>query len=131
VYETLDELDALEQEQTLISTHAGPHLANIKDNLHRTQSRHSPKDNLHRAQSRHSPEYTSEMIVALEKDIINTKLVAFMLGVTPQTVTRLAEKGEIPGFKVGDIWRFYRIEIEEYIQRQMEGVKRRNVSKQI
>src|SRR5260370_11538749 len=85
VYETLDELDALEQEQNLISAHAGPYLTNIKDNLYRAQSRY------HR-------EYTGELAAALEKDIINARLVGLMLGVTPRTVIRLANRGEIPGF---------------------------------
>ena len=44
---------------------------------------------------------------------IDTKEVAEMLGVTPRTVTRLAERGEIPGFKVGDVWRFHRQDILE------------------
>ena len=41
-----------------------------------------------------------------------------MLGVTPRTVIRLAERGEIIGFKVGDVWRFYRRDIEDYIEEQ-------------
>ena len=49
---------------------------------------------------------------------IDTKEVADMLGVTPRTVIRLAERGEIIGFKVGDVWRFYRRDIEDYIQEQ-------------
>ncbi len=49
---------------------------------------------------------------------IDTKEVADMLGVTPRTVIRLAERGEIIGFKVGDVWRFYRRDIEDYIEEQ-------------
>jgi excisionase family DNA binding protein len=44
-----------------------------------------------------------------------------MLGVTPRTVTRLAEKGGIPGFKVGDVWRFHRQDIVQYIEEQKRG----------
>jgi excisionase family DNA binding protein len=43
------------------------------------------------------------------------------LGVTPRTVVRLVERNEIPGFKVGDVWRFYREDIEHYIETQMRG----------
>lgn len=49
---------------------------------------------------------------------IDTKEVAEMLGVTSRTVTRLAERGEIPGFKVGDVWRFHRQDILDYIEQQ-------------
>lgn len=44
-----------------------------------------------------------------------------MLGVTPRTVVRLVERNEIPGFKVGDVWRFYREDIQYYIDTQMRG----------
>jgi excisionase family DNA binding protein len=44
--------------------------------------------------------------------------VARLFQVTPRTVTRWAEQGEIPGFKVGDVWRFDRDEIEAHIRRQ-------------
>jgi excisionase family DNA binding protein len=63
--------------------------------------------------------------MATEKPI-GTKEAAEMLGVIPRTVVRLAERGEFPGFKVGDTWRFYRSHIEAYIQRQMERTKHSN-----
>ena len=63
--------------------------------------------------------------MATEKPI-GTKEVAEMLGVIPRTVVRLAERGEFPGFKVGDVWRFYRSDIEAYIQRQIERAKQPN-----
>jgi len=65
--------------------------------------------------------------VATERPI-DTKEVADMLGVTPRTVTRLAERGEIPGFKVGDVWRFHRQDILDYIEEQKQ--KRRPPSKE-
>lgn len=49
-----------------------------------------------------------------------------MLGVIPRTVVRLAERGEFPGFKVGDVWRFYRSDIEAYIQQQIGRAKQPN-----
>ena len=51
-----------------------------------------------------------------------------MLGVAPRTVTRLTERGEIPGFKVGDVWRFHRQDILDYIEEQKQ--KRRPPSKE-
>jgi excisionase family DNA binding protein len=44
-----------------------------------------------------------------------------MLGVAPRTVVRLVERNEIPGFKIGGVWRFYREDIQEYIDAQMRG----------
>jgi excisionase family DNA binding protein len=63
--------------------------------------------------------------MATEKPI-GTKEAAEMLGVIPRTVVRLAERGDFPGFKVGDTWRFYRSDIEAYIQQQMERTKHPN-----
>ena len=64
------------------------------------------------------------MIMNAEKPI-GAKEAAEMLGVIPRTVVRLVERGEIPGFKVGDVWRFYRSDIEKYIQEQMEQAKQK------
>jgi excisionase family DNA binding protein len=55
------------------------------------------------------------------KTPIGAREAAKMLGVTPRTVVRLVERNEIPGFKVGDVWRFYREDIQYYIDTQMRG----------
>ena len=60
------------------------------------------------------------------KKPIGTTEAAEMLGVLPQTVVRLIRDGEIPGFKVRDVWRMYREDVEAYIQRQMERAKQSN-----
>jgi excisionase family DNA binding protein len=54
---------------------------------------------------------------------IDANEAAKMLGVLPRTVIRLAQEGEIRGFKVRDVWRFYRSDIEAYIQRQIERAR--------
>jgi len=41
-----------------------------------------------------------------------------MLRIHPRTVIRLANQGELPGFKVGGQWRFKRQDIEDYIEEQ-------------
>ncbi len=51
---------------------------------------------------------------------IRTKEVADTLGVTSRTVTRFAERGEIPAFKVGDGWRFHGQDILDYIEKQKQ-----------
>jgi excisionase family DNA binding protein len=55
------------------------------------------------------------------KTPIGAREAAKMFGVTPRTVVRLVERNEIPGFKVGDVWRFYREDIQYYIDTQMRG----------
>lgn len=51
-------------------------------------------------------------------EVLDVKDVSQMLRVSIRTVTRLAERGEIIGFKVGDLWRFHRSDIEAYIEAQ-------------
>lgn len=50
---------------------------------------------------------------------VGTEEVGRMLGVTSRTITRLAEQGEIPGFRVGKRWKFRPGDIEQYIESQM------------
>lgn len=44
--------------------------------------------------------------------------VAEYLSVNERTVYRMAERGELPAFKVGDAWRFRRDDIDGWIERQ-------------
>ena len=55
------------------------------------------------------------------KTPISSREAAEMLGVTPRTVVRLVERNEIPGFKVGDVWRFYREDSSNISIRSMRG----------
>ena len=60
----------------------------------------------------------------MEKTPISTSEAAKILGVTPKTVIRLVERNEISGWRVGDVWRFHREDIEEYKERQTRGKPR-------
>lgn len=51
-------------------------------------------------------------------DILDADEVAELLRLNEQTVKRLANRGELPGFKVGGRWRFRRQDIEDYIEEQ-------------
>jgi excisionase family DNA binding protein len=44
--------------------------------------------------------------------------VAAYLNVNEKTVYRLAQRRELPGFKVAGAWRFQRQDIDQWIQRQ-------------
>ncbi len=52
--------------------------------------------------------------------------VAVYLNVNQKTVYRLAQKGEIPGFKVAGTWRFRREDIDRWIERQMQAAAGRD-----
>ncbi len=49
--------------------------------------------------------------------------VARMLKVSYRTVLRLAERGELPYFRVGDLWRFERKDVEDFIKRNKQQGK--------
>jgi excisionase family DNA binding protein len=51
-------------------------------------------------------------------EILEAKEVAALFKVSVRSITRLAEKGELVGFKVGDLWRFQRSDVEAYIEAQ-------------
>ena len=56
---------------------------------------------------------------------LDAEQVAEMLGVQQaRTVINMAKRGEIPAFRVGDLWRFYRSDIQAYIDEQRKQGKR-------
>ncbi|HEY7418943.1 MAG TPA: helix-turn-helix domain-containing protein [Ktedonobacteraceae bacterium] len=58
-------------------------------------------------------------------EILEPKEVAALLKVSVRSITRLAEKGELTGFKVGDLWRFQRSDVEAYIETQKRKQQRK------
>jgi excisionase family DNA binding protein len=44
--------------------------------------------------------------------------VAIFLNVDEKTVYRLAQRGELPGFKVAGTWRFKREDIDQWVEEQ-------------
>jgi excisionase family DNA binding protein len=59
--------------------------------------------------------------VIMSDEIMEPKEVAKLLKVNPRTVVRWAEQKKLPGFKLGDLWRFRREAIEEYILQLEKG----------
>lgn len=51
---------------------------------------------------------------------IGSDEAAKMLGVSSRTVIKLAERGELPGFRVGKLWKFRPGDIMNYIDRQIK-----------
>jgi len=58
------------------------------------------------------------------EEILEVKEVANRLKVSTRTVIRLAERGELVAFKIGDLWRFRRSDVDNYIQQQIQRRQR-------
>jgi excisionase family DNA binding protein len=59
-------------------------------------------------------------VVMASDEILDVKEVATILKVSTRTVIRLAERDELVSFKVGDLWRFRRSDVDDFIQRQID-----------
>ena len=51
---------------------------------------------------------------------LTVRQVAAYLNVNEKTVYRLAQRNELPGFKVAGAWRFQRTDLEEWIQERKQ-----------
>src|SRR5690242_196549 len=49
-----------------------------------------------------------------------------LLGVTGKTVIRMVEKRELTGYRVGNVWRFKRNDIEAYLEAHRYGPDQRS-----
>jgi excisionase family DNA binding protein len=58
----------------------------------------------------------------MEDDILTLKEVASYLKLIERILYRFALEGQVPGFKVGNSWRFKRADIERWIEDQKERV---------
>lgn len=54
--------------------------------------------------------------------------VAAFLNVDEKTIYRLAQKGDLPGFKVLGSWRFQKPDLESWIERKKLTVKNKPAS---
>ena len=57
----------------------------------------------------------------MSEPAITVRDVAAYLNVDVKTVYRLAQRGELPGFKVAGSWRFRKADIDAWIERQKVG----------
>lgn len=55
-------------------------------------------------------------MIAMENDILDAKEVARKLRLDEQTVKRMANRGELPGFKLAGRWRFRSEAIDAHIK---------------
>lgn len=54
-----------------------------------------------------------------DREYLTVEEVAERFGVNPTTVYRLAQRGTLPGFKVGNQWRFSRQMLELWVTDQV------------
>jgi excisionase family DNA binding protein len=60
----------------------------------------------------------------MSDEILTVQEVATLLKVADKTVYTMAQKGEIPAFKVRGQWRFRRVDIDAWIQAQTTSPRR-------
>jgi len=58
---------------------------------------------------------------ASEARAMTVREVASYLNVNEKTVYRLAQRRDLPGFKVAGAWRFQRVDIDAWIEEQKSG----------
>ena len=54
-------------------------------------------------------------------EILTIKELSAYLKTSEKTIYRLLSKNEIPAFKVGNVWRFEKEAIDQWIKSQAEG----------
>ena len=59
-----------------------------------------------------------------EDEILTLKEVADYLKLTERTLYRLTQEGDVPGFKVGNSWRFRLRDIDAWIEERKAEVRR-------
>jgi excisionase family DNA binding protein len=55
------------------------------------------------------------------EEYLTVPQVAELLQLSEKTVYRLAQRGELPGFKAGGSWRFRRTDIDAWAAEQIRG----------
>ncbi len=64
-------------------------------------------------------------------DILTTQELSGYLKLNEKTVLKLAQTGKIPGFKIGNQWRFYLSAIDEYLQDNIVKTPTYNIGEMI
>ena len=57
----------------------------------------------------------------MDASAMTVREVAAQLNVAEKTIYRLAQKGDLPGFKVAGAWRFRREDLDKWIEAQKEA----------
>lgn len=65
----------------------------------------------------HSPDYPKQPNC---EPLIDADAAAAILGVHPKTVKRLAGGGQIPGMRIGKLWRFRESVLDAWMKAQLD-----------
>ncbi|MEK7342040.1 MAG: helix-turn-helix domain-containing protein [Candidatus Binatota bacterium] len=63
------------------------------------------------------------MILEREEELLNSREVARILDLSPDTVNEFARKNILPGFKKGKQWRFRKRDISLYNKKQTREIR--------
>jgi len=63
------------------------------------------------------------LMLEREEDLLNSREVARILDLSPDTVNEFARKNILPGFKKGKQWRFRKKEIFSFNKRQSKEIR--------
>ncbi|MFH1416112.1 MAG: PTS sugar transporter subunit IIA [Elusimicrobiota bacterium] len=69
--------------------------------------------------------------VLANNDILTTQELSKYLKLNEKTVLKLAQTGKIPGFKIGNQWRFYLSTVDEYLQDNIIKTSAYNIGEMI
>ena len=58
-----------------------------------------------------------------EEELLNSRQVAIILDVSPDTVNEFARKNLLPGFKKGKQWRFKKKDVSTFTKRQTGPIR--------
>lgn len=61
-----------------------------------------------------------------DHEIMTVKELAEYLKIAEKTAYRFAAEKKIPGFKVGNAWRFKKVEIDKWIEKQSQPITNEN-----
>lgn len=64
-----------------------------------------------------------------DDEILTFKELAVYLKIAEKTAYRFASEGRLPGFKVGEAWRFGKSEIDQWTKEQSTGGKNESGTK--
>ena len=59
----------------------------------------------------------------MQDEILTLPKVAQLLKVAEKTVYSMAQKGQLPAFKVGGQWRFKRVDLDAWIEQQKAAAR--------
>ena len=58
-----------------------------------------------------------------EEELLNSREVAWILDMSPDTVNEFARKSILPAFKKGKQWRFHKRDIFSYTKKQVREIQ--------